>query len=436
MREAATAGPDSQPQSMTATRRRFYYGWVVAGAASGIEFAKAASAISILTLFIGPMTQEFGWSRTQVAGATSLGALLGAALAPFTGHLVDRMGSRLLLAVGGAVVGLSCLYLATLHTLLGFYLGFTLARVADQGIIKPSASPTVGKWFRRYRGRAIALVFFAGSAGIIFLAPLVQAAISQWGWRTAWVLLGGLMLALGVIPCALLVRRQPEDLGLEVDGGPAPSVPVKPGLFGRSRIPAASEGEVRWTVSQIARVPSFWLVLVSLLVVSTASSGVGLHLVPHLTQQGLSAGQAVGAISVLSAAGATATVAFGLLAERLPPRWLLAITYLLAALSMTLLAWADTLVETYVFAVAQGVASGGINTLAPLLWADHYGRASLGTVYGLGRAAQVTGFALGPLLAGLVYDATGSYRGAFLPFATLAALSSLLLLAARPPARQ
>jgi MFS family permease len=398
-----------------------------------MEFANAASAISILTLFVDPMTREFGWSRTQLAAATSLGALLGAGLAPFTGLLVDRIGARLLLAAGGLVVALSCFSLASLHTLLGFYLGFTLARVADQGVIKPSTTPTVGKWFLRYRGRAVGLVFFGGAAGIIFLAPVVQAVISQWGWRVAWVMLGGLMLTLGVLPCAVLMRRRPEDLGLMVDGGPPEEAPS--GLTPAEARPPVPDEE-RWTLGQVVRSPSFWLVLVSLLVVNTAGSGVGLHLVPHLTQQGLSAAAAVGAISVQSAAGAAATLAFGLLAERLPTRWLLGLAYLLAALSMVLLAWADTIFETYLFAVCQGVASGGISTLAPVLWASHYGRESLGAIYGLSRTAQVTGFALGPLLAGLVYDTTGSYRGAFLPFAALAAGSVLLLLASRTPARR
>ena len=74
--------------------RRFYYGWLVAGAASGIQFANAATAIGILTVFVVPMSEEFGWNRTEVAGATSLGAILGAGLAPFSGRLVDRFGAR------------------------------------------------------------------------------------------------------------------------------------------------------------------------------------------------------------------------------------------------------------------------------------------------------------------------------------------------------
>ncbi|MBM3942809.1 MAG: MFS transporter [SAR202 cluster bacterium] len=418
---------------MASAHRRFYYGWVVAGAASGIEFANAASAISILTLFVGPMTSELGWSRTQVAAATSLGAVLGAALAPFTGMLVDRRGSRLLLAAGGLVVALSCFYLATLHSLWGFYLGFTAARIADQGVIKPSASPTVIKWFRRYRGRAMGLVFFGGSAGIIVLAPLTQQVIQHWGWRTAWVGLGGLMLLLGVLPCALLMRRRPEDYGLAVDGGPANYLSR---VGGADSAKGLSSDERTWKLGQIAHTPAFWLALAALLAVSTATSGVGLHLVPHLTQQGLSAGAAVGAVSVQAAAGASATLIFGLLAERLPPRWLMGLACLLAALSMALLARADSLTETYVFAVTQGAASGGIGTLAPILWASYYGRESMGAIYGLSRAAQVIGFALGPLISGMVYDATQSYQGALIPFAILAAGSAALLLASRAPQRQ
>ena len=139
---------------------RIYYGWLVVAAASGIGFANAATAIGILTIFVIPMSQEFGWNRTQVAGATSLGAILGAALAPFSGRLVDRIGSRALLTLGGLTVVLACGYLALAQTLAGFYAAFTVARIADQGLIKIGTSPTIGKWFSRYRGRATGIAFF------------------------------------------------------------------------------------------------------------------------------------------------------------------------------------------------------------------------------------------------------------------------------------
>ena len=186
-------------------------------------------------------------------------------------------------------------------------------------------------------------------------------------------------------------------------------------------------------LSVIFSTPSFWLILVSLFLVATATSGIGLHLVPHLTQQGLSAGAAVSAISVMSVSGALAAVGCGLLAERAPPKLLLIMGYLLAAMSMWVLMGADNLPETYLFAVMQGIVGAGINTLAPILWANYYGRGSLGSIFGVSRAAQVVGFAVGPLASAVVYDRTGSYQGAFLALAAVALLATVLLASARRP---
>ncbi|MFQ6027025.1 MAG: MFS transporter [Dehalococcoidia bacterium] len=399
-------------------------------AASGIEFANAASAIGILTIFVNPMSQEFGWSRTEIAGATSLGAVLGAGLAPFSGRLIDKIGARAVLTLGGITVALACLYLSVAHTLLGFYIAFTFSRTADQGLIKIGASTSVGKWFQRYRGRAVAMVFFAGAAGIIVLAPIVQLVISLWDWRVAWVMLGVVMLVLGVVPSVLVIRRLPEDLGLAVDGAP-PQDPNGSGDPATDWLVAAEE--TQWTLRLVVRTPTFWLVLISLFVASTGNSGVGLHLVPHLTQQGLSDVEAVGAISIMSTSAAVAALVLGVMAEKVPPRGMLVFLYLLVAANMGVLILADTLAESYLFAVLSGITGTGINTLAPLLWASYYGRGTLGSIYGLSLAARVFGFAVGPLASAIVYDATGSYQNAFIYFALLALGSSGLMLLARRP---
>ncbi len=409
---------------MSVLPRRVYYGWWVVAAASGMSFANAATAISILTVFVVPMSQEFGWTRTEVAGATSLGAVLGAVLAPFTGRAVDRFGARVTLVAGGLIVVAGCLYLSLAQALAGFYAAFTAVRIADQGLIQVSASVTAGKWFARYRGRATGLVMLGNAGGVIVMAPLVQIVISSWDWRAAWVMLAGVMLVVGALPALVLVRRQPEDLGLQIDGDATSS------LTAGSEAPI---GDPDVGLRIIIRTPSFWLILVSLFLVATATSGIGLHLVPHLTQQGLSTGAAVAAVSVMSISGALAAVACGLLAERAPPKLLLVLSYLLGAASMWVLMGADNLPETYLFAVLQGVVGAGINTLAPLLWAGYYGRRSLGSVFGVSRAAQVVGFAVGPLGSAVVYDRTGSYQGAFLALATVAVVAAILLALARRP---
>ncbi len=403
---------------------RVYYGWWVVAAASSMSFANAATAISILTVFVVPMSQEFGWNRTEVAGATSLGAVLGAGLAPFTGRAVDRFGARVTLVAGGLIVMAGCLYLATAQALAGFYAAFTAVRIADQGLIQVSAAVTAGKWFARYRGRATGVVMLGNAGGVIVMAPLVQLVISAWDWRAAWIMLAGVMLVVGALPALVLVRRQPEDLGLRVDGDEISSLSAsseEPGL----------DPDVG--LSTILRTPSFWMILVSLFLVATATSGIGLHLVPHLTQQGLSAGAAVAAISVMSISGALAALACGLLAERVAPKLLLVANYLLAAASMWVLTAADNLPETYLFAVMQGIVGAGINTLAPILWAHYYGRGSLGGIFGVSRAAQVVGFAAGPLASAVVYDRTGSYQGAFLALAGVALVATVLLTVARRP---
>ena len=404
---------------------RIYYGWWVAGAASGIEFANAATAIGILSVFVIPMSQEFGWSRTEVAGATSLGSLLGAGLAPFIGGLVDRFGARTILVTGGTVVALGCLYLSMAQALLGFYVAFTMVRIADQGMVKIGASVAAGKWFYRYRGRAMGFVHFGGSFGMIVMAPMVQWVISGWDWRTAWVMLAAVMLCVGVIPCGLVVRRQPEDLGLPIDGIAESS------RTGAGAGPERDERE--YPLREVVRTPAFWLILGSLFVASTATSGIGLHLIPHLTQQGLTPAAAVGAVSVMALSGAGAALLAGAVSERVQAKWVLTGLFVLAAVSMGVLARADTLAETYLFAVLQGLVGSGVNTVAPVMWASYYGRRTLGSIFGMSRAAQVVGFGVGPLGSAILYDRTGTYQGAFLFLAIGAVGAAAVLATARRP---
>ena len=409
-----------------------YYGWVVAGVSGSIGFANAASAISILTIFVVPMSEEFAWNRTAIAGATTLGAILGAALAPFIGRLVDRFGSRLTLVIGGGVIALGCVYLSVMQTLTGFYIAFTVSRIADQGGVKIGTSVAAGKWFQRYRGRATGLVFLLETVGVIVLAPMTQLVISQWGWRSAWLMLAAVMLALGVVPCALWMRRQPEDMGLAVDGGRVSTADdeVSPGLAD------AVETERSLTLGEAARTRVFWVALASLFLGSNAMAGPGLHLVPYLTDRGLSATAAVGAISVMATAGAAGAILAGLAADRVSPRWLMVALYVLGTAALALLVQTDTLAETYAAVILMGLIGTGINTLAPLMWAANYGRGSLGAIHGVGRASQVLGFAVGPLVAGIAYDSTGTYREVFLLMAGVALVAAGLMAAARTWGRQ
>ena len=152
------------------------------------------------------MIDEFGWSRTEIAAATSIGAIVGASVAPFSGRIADIAGSRLILTAGGIAVAVSCFYLVFTQSLIGFCGALIVLRTADEGLIKVGTPPAIAKWFFRHRGKVIALVFFSGMVGMITLAPIVQLFISYFSWRAAWGMLGCLTIIVGVIPCVLFVR--------------------------------------------------------------------------------------------------------------------------------------------------------------------------------------------------------------------------------------
>lgn len=410
-----------------------YPGWRILAAVSGMNFANGATTIAVLTVFILPFADEFGWSRTEIAGATSIGALLGAAIALLTGRLTDSIGARIPLVVGGLLVVVAMAGLAAMQTLIWFYVAFGLARLADQGFIQPSSAPAISKWFLRLRGRALAILFFVTSVGGVVLPLVVQFTIDTLHWRAAWLILAVVMLIVGVLPAALIVRRQPEDLGLAIDGDSRPAAPNS--METAQSAAGAMADEENWTLTDAIRHPALVLILLSTFAVGVSSAGVGLHLVPFLVQQGLTPTLAVGAVSVGFLASGISNLLWGLVADRFSTRYLLALNYALRAGTMLLLLRIDTPAMAYLYAVLQGLTDGGIRTLGTLMLSDYYGRRRIGTIFGVSRAVQVTGFALGPLIAALAFDLTLSYSGAFTSFFVLTLVGTGLILAARPPTK-
>ena len=416
-------------------RTKLYYGWWVLASISGIGFANAVTSIGVLTVFILPISDEFGWTRTQISGATSVGAILGAVTAPIVGRLSDRIGARLPLLAGALLIVAALSYLSAIQTLVGFYIGFSIARLADQGFVQSVSPPAVAKWFRRFRGRALAILFLATSAGGVALPLVVQLVISQWGWRPAWTVLAATMLTLGLIPTVLFVRRRPEDMGLAVDGSrleATSSVASSGELAGTAPL---SGRETAWRVGEALRTPTLWLLLASVFAGGVGGSGIALHVVPYLTQRGIDATAAVGVVSISFLAAALSSLLWGYLADRYSARYLLATIYVARAASVLVLLAVSTTTTAYAFAILRGVAEGGLATITAALLAEYYGRQHLGSIYGLNRAVQVAGFSLGPLIAGAAYDLRDSYDTAFVAFLFLTLLGAALVAFAIRPAK-
>ena len=298
-----------------------------------------------------PMIDEFGWSRTEIAAATSIGAIVGASVAPFSGRIADIAGSRLILTAGGIAVAVSCFYLGFTESLIGFCGALIVLRTADEGLIKVGTPPAIAKWFFRHRGKVIALVFFSGMVGMITLAPIVQLFISYFSWRAAWGMLGCLTIIVGVIPCVLFVRRQPEDMGILIDGVNSDNLDTNHCI----RLQDTSDEDV-WLLNEVLHTQAFWMIMVSLFLIRTAGSGVVLHLPAYLIEQGLTVNTSVMVIIVFSASGAVGTLAIGVFSAKISPRSMLGGMYGLAGASLACLIFTNTNLEAYVFAVSMGVA--------------------------------------------------------------------------------
>jgi len=411
-----------------ATRIRrlpFFYGWAILGCVMGSNVARQAAAVATLSMFIVPMTLEFGWSRAAISGAVSFGALLGALAAPFAGPLFDRHGSRALL-VGAAIVVAACsAALAGTTTLAWFYAAFGLSRFMFSAPFDVGTTAAVAKWFVRRRARAMALLSMSTGLGLAVLPPLAQLVIGAQGWRTGWLALAGVVLLVGVLPQWLLLVRQPEDVGLQPDGA-------------RTAMEEAQRGappEAAYTRAQAMASPALWLLMAYTLLVFPVQAGLSLHQVPHLVERGLSPGTAAAVVSIFSISAAAASLAFGALGDRVPVRASLASSALLLAAAAAAMRAVDGPLLGFAGAILFGAGIGGLLTMLPVAWANYFGRAHFGAIRGVTLPAQVAGQAAGPLLAGSLHDATGDYALGMEVFAGLSMAAAVIAVFARPPGR-
>ena len=415
-----------------ARRLPFFYGWVVVGCTMCSGVVRQVAAVATLSIFLVPMTDEFGWSRTGISGAVSLGGVLGALVAPFIGPLFDRHGSRALLVASAVAVSACCVALAGTQGLLWFYVAFSISRMMFSAPFEIGTTSAVTKWFVRRRARAMSLLVMSTGAGLTVLPLVVATAIAVAGWRAGWVTLAVIAIVFGVIPQWLLLVRRPEDIGLRPDGdgddGPESSASA-------ARTPAASE--VSFTRTRALRTSTLWLLMAYTLLVFPVQAGVSLHQAPHLIERGISPTIAATIVSTFSLAGVLASLLFGHIGDRVVSvRVSLAASAALLGLGAVAMRGVEGPLLGYVSAVLFGAGIGGILTMMPVAWANYFGRAHFGAIRGITLPAQVGGQAVGPLAAGVLHDLTGSYASGLTAFAVLALIASGLALVTRAPRRR
>lgn len=417
---------------MLIVRKRFFHGWAVVAALFLAGFASVVAYNPVLAVMMKPMAAELGWSRAAIAGAMSVGSLASGGLALVVGPLMDRKGARWALALGAAVTGMCLIGVSQVAALWQFYLLFGLSRAISAGVVELATAVAVANWFVSQRARAFGLATTGPRLGLACMPPLALLLASGLGWREAWVGLGITAWAIGILPTILFIGRRPEDFGLLPDGKPGRHQSSSSQPFPSPKAARIQETDISWTAKRALGTAPFWLLTIGQAIAMMASGGVNMHQLPHLTDRGIPPAVAVGAVSSYAIWAMVGVLAWSFLAERWGARPCLTVILALSAVGVFILAKVNSVATVYFYSAFYGLAFGGEMALFPLIWADYFGRASLGTIKGISRPVVMTFNAAGPFFAGWIYDSTGSYWLSFLVFIIAFLVGAVLIFASRP----
>jgi MFS family permease len=402
------------------SRATIHYGWVVLGAVTVLLLA-GSGLRSSFGVFIKPMEEEFGWSRTSLSVVASLSLFLYGAVGPVVGRLADRWGPRRVLTAAAVLLGAGALGTAAIVSLWQLYLmaGIVTALGAG-GAAMSVAAALATRWFDTRRGLVLGIAGGGMAAGQLLIVPLAMALTVTWSWRVTFAVLGtGFLLV--VLPLVVaLIRDDPGEMGLRPYGQATGSAGGGAG---------ASE---RTGLAQAVRTGPFWLLAGSFWVCGYTTSGLVLtHLIPHATEHGFHATQAAQAIGLMGALNVVGTVASGWICDRFGQRGPLAGYYFLRGLSLVFLPYVDTVPGLFGFAAIYGLNYISTVPATTALTAKIYGRYSVGELSGWIFFAHQLGSSFGSLAGGYLYDRYGSYTAAFHSAALMAFVATVLVLAIR-----
>ncbi len=380
-----------------------------------------------MSAFFPSFEREFGWSRTAISGAFSLARVESGLLGPIEGYFVDRVGPRRIMYIGIVICVLGFVALSFVDSLPMLYVAIVLGIVLGSSLgYHMPISLLIAKIFHERRSLAFG-IFRMGPGLSGAIVPLVGAMIVWWGWRTAAVASGCMLLAAG-LPIAYFINRiaQAEETDREL------ALATNPGagsITQRSLDP-------QFTLKEVLRLETFWFLSIAMALRHMVTEGVSVHFVILLVDRGWSTEAASTLLGISALIGAPARVGMGWLGDMVDKRKLIMGLLLALSVSVGVMGWAAGSLAFTTFMIIYSLAYGGLASLQEPIRADYFGTKAFATIQGVSRSITTAGTFVGPVLAGLFYDLTKSYSVAFTIFAVVSLLSTLLMFLARPPVRQ
>ncbi len=383
-------------------------------------------------VFFLPLATEFATSRTRLSFAVSIAQMEGGLLGPIDGYLVDRFGPRKMMFIGVGMMGLGFIWMSQVQSLFMFYVVY-LAFISfgmSLGIRVPAlVAPT--NWFVKKRG--IALGFATSGVGLGgILVPIIGWLVVTVEWRVTAALVGVLILFV-CLPLAGVMRHRPEHYGMVPDGNIDLEEAHNDG--GSESIPDSEMvlDEVEFSMREALMTPVFWFLSIVFGLRQLIIGAVGLHQVPFVVDIGISSQIAATVLGMTAITSIIGRLGFGWMGDRIPTRYVMALSIACAALGVLILAYSTEWWHLMFFVLTYGIGWGGGATTMSVVRADYFGRRAFGTISGLMDAVQMFGLVLGPVFAGWVYDTYESYYFAFMLFAASGLIAAIMMVFVRPP---
>jgi MFS family permease len=397
----------------------------VIGAICLTNFTAVVFFNPILGVFAPSLEAEFGWSRASIAAAIAIGSLAAATASPIAGWVVDRWGGRWVIAGSGLVMAASLFMLSGLNSLWQLYLFYAIGRGLSMATVSNVGFIVVSNWFIRRRAMVIAIVSVAQRFGMALLPVYAAFVISITGdWRNGWLALALVPLLFGVVAPAMFIRRRPEDIGLQPDGDPVP--------LSLDDLPLdVNEGD--FTLPEAVHTRAYWLVGIAIGLLMFTGGSINFHQIPYLVDQGIGHTSAALVVTVFSVVGALGGLLGGYFAVHITTRHTMILSLVAMSLGPLLLWQTDNIAMAMLYAVGYGLFFGATVAMNQAIYADYFGRMSLGVIRGSFQPVQMVLNAAGPFLTGLWVDRSDSYTLPFFVFSGCLLLAATALLFAPVP---
>ena len=356
---------------------------------------------------------DFGWTRALTSSVFSIYMLVGSLFAILGGWVVDRYGAKIVFIVMAFSAFLGLALTSQVSSLWHIYLTYSLLVAMGTGPAYAISTSLATRWFKERRGLALAIITSGVGLGSILMAPVASHLITNYGWRTSFLAIG-LMAFIIMIPCSFLVRRPPVAAkSLSKDEQQKTSNPD----FSEGR-----DNEFReYPIIQVIKARNFWLMICIWFFYGFCFFMVMTHVIRHAIDLGIGPLQAASIVGISGFANIPARILTGLVSDRFGRKRTALLCALLMAAAMLCLTQASSLWVLYVFAAAFGAAIGGLAPPTNALVGDTFGLSHIGAIFGLLEIGWASGSAVGPALAGYIFDTTGMYSLAFW-FGVVAAL--------------